>query len=122
MDTTATPFTVIAVDGKSVRGSAVASGRCRHLLSAFTHTGGLVLGQLDVDVKTNEIPLLAELLDKIDLKTVEPVIHLDSYGYRPGRSALDAVAVCRRCCWQHDWVIHLDVARSSIASGGAWSS
>ncbi|QNK83692.1 ISAs1 family transposase [Nakamurella sp. PAMC28650] len=60
-------FQVIAVDGKSVRGSAVAGGRCRHLLSALTHTAGLVLGQLDVDVKTNEIPMFAELLDNIEL-------------------------------------------------------
>jgi RNA-directed DNA polymerase len=42
---------------------------------------------------------------------VEPVFHPDSYGYRPGRSALDAVAVCRRRCWTQDWVIDLDVAR-----------
>ncbi len=37
----------------------------------------------------------------------EPVFHPDSYGYRPGRSALDAVAACRR----HDWVIDLDVQK-----------
>jgi group II intron reverse transcriptase/maturase len=33
----------------------------------------------------------------------------DSYGYRPGRSALDAVAVCRERCWRNDWVIDLDI-------------
>lgn len=60
-------FQVIAVDGKSVRGSAASSGRCRHLLAALTHTTGMVLGQLDVDVKTNEIPMFSELLDNIDL-------------------------------------------------------
>lgn len=61
---------VIAVDGKSVRGSGhpgIADGRCRHLLAAFTHTGGLVLGQLNVDVKTNEIPMFSTLLDSIDI-------------------------------------------------------
>jgi RNA-directed DNA polymerase len=42
---------------------------------------------------------------------VEPIFHPDSYGYRPGRSALDAVAVCRRRCWTKDWVIDLDVER-----------
>ena len=31
---------------------------------------------------------------------VEPIFHPDSYGYRPGRSALDAVAACRRRCWR----------------------
>ena len=40
---------------------------------------------------------------------VEPIFHPDSYGYRPGRSALDAVAACRRRCWMRDWVIDLDV-------------
>jgi len=40
---------------------------------------------------------------------VEPVFHPDSYGYRPGRSALDAVGVCRRRCWSKDWVIDLDI-------------
>jgi RNA-directed DNA polymerase len=33
----------------------------------------------------------------------EPVFHRDSYGYRPGRSAHDALAVCRRRCWARDW-------------------
>jgi len=42
-------------------------------------------------------------------RLVEPVFHPDSYGYRPGRSALDAVAVCRERCWRNDWVIDLDV-------------
>ena len=42
---------------------------------------------------------------------VEPVFHPDSYGYRPGRSALDAVGLCRRRCWSHDWVIEFDVRK-----------
>jgi RNA-directed DNA polymerase len=33
----------------------------------------------------------------------EPAFHPDSYGYRPGRSALDAVDTCRRRCWKTDW-------------------
>jgi RNA-directed DNA polymerase len=40
---------------------------------------------------------------------VEPVFHPDSYGYRPGRSAHDALAVCRQRCWKHDWVLDLDL-------------
>jgi RNA-directed DNA polymerase len=42
---------------------------------------------------------------------VEPVFHRDSYGYRPGRSALDAVATCRERCWERDWVIDLDIQK-----------
>lgn len=40
---------------------------------------------------------------------VEPVFHEDSYGYRPGRSALDAVAVCRQRCFKRDWVVDMDI-------------
>ncbi len=40
---------------------------------------------------------------------VEPVFHEDSYGYRPGRSALDAVGIARQRCWKADWVIDLDI-------------
>ena len=58
---------VIAVDGKSVRGSATGGDRCRHLLAAFTHISGLVLGQLDVALKTNEIPMFSTLLDNLEL-------------------------------------------------------
>jgi len=42
---------------------------------------------------------------------VEPLFHADSYGYRPNRSPLDAVAVCRERCWKYGWVIDLDVQR-----------
>jgi RNA-directed DNA polymerase len=44
-------------------------------------------------------------------KNVEPKFHDDSYGYRPGRSALDAVGKCRERCWRHDWVIDLDIQK-----------
>ncbi len=40
---------------------------------------------------------------------VEPKFHPDSYGYRPGKSALDAVGMARRRCWDADWVIDLDI-------------
>jgi len=40
---------------------------------------------------------------------VEGSFHPDSYGYRPGRSALDAVGNCRERCWRTDWVIDLDI-------------
>jgi RNA-directed DNA polymerase len=42
---------------------------------------------------------------------MESIFHDDSYGYRPRRSALDAVARCRQRCWKKDWVIDLDVAK-----------
>jgi RNA-directed DNA polymerase len=40
---------------------------------------------------------------------LEKIFHSDSYGYRPGRSPHDALAVCRKRCWEYDWVVDLDV-------------
>jgi RNA-directed DNA polymerase len=42
---------------------------------------------------------------------VEPIFHPDSYGYRPKRSALDAVGACRTRCWNNNWVIDLDIRK-----------
>jgi RNA-directed DNA polymerase len=42
-------------------------------------------------------------------RQVEPIFHPDSFGYRPGRSALDAVGRCRERCWRKDWVVDLDI-------------
>jgi RNA-directed DNA polymerase len=39
----------------------------------------------------------------------ESIFHPDSYGYRPRRSALDAVAVCQERCWKKNWVLDIDV-------------
>ena len=40
---------------------------------------------------------------------VEPKFHEDSYGCRPGKSALDAVGVARKRCWRRNWVVDLDI-------------
>lgn len=40
---------------------------------------------------------------------LESVFHEDSYGYRPGKSAHEALAVTRRRCWERDWVLEYDV-------------
>lgn len=40
---------------------------------------------------------------------LEPVFHRDSYGYRPGRSAIDAVRATRQRCWRYDWVLDIDI-------------
>jgi group II intron reverse transcriptase/maturase len=44
-------------------------------------------------------------------KKVDPIFHPDSYGYRPGRSALQAVETCRKRCWGTAWVIDLDIQK-----------
>lgn len=40
---------------------------------------------------------------------VEPYFHPDSYGYRPNKSALDAIGVTRQRCWYYDWVLEYDI-------------
>jgi RNA-directed DNA polymerase len=53
---------------------------------------------------------VAQTVVKIILEPMlEPVFDANSYGYRPGRSALDAVAVVRRRSWDHDWVVEFDI-------------
>ena len=65
-------------------------------------------------VRTLGMPTVADRVAQTVVKMylepgVEQVFHQDSYGYRPGRSALDAVGVCRKRCWRNDWVIDLDL-------------
>jgi RNA-directed DNA polymerase len=40
---------------------------------------------------------------------VEPIFHPDSYGYRPNRSAIDAIRTARQRCWRSDWVLDIDI-------------
>ena len=44
-------------------------------------------------------------------KRADHRFHPDSYGYRPSKSAHDALAACRQRCWKYDWVIDLDVQK-----------
>ncbi len=60
------------------------------------------------------VPTVADRVAQTVVKMVlepklEPVFDRDSYGYRPGRSALDAIAVVRRRCWDCDWVVEFDI-------------
>ncbi|MER6386449.1 group II intron reverse transcriptase/maturase [Streptomyces sp. NPDC001250] len=45
------------------------------------------------------------------MRRVDPIFHPDSFGYRPGRSAFDAVEKCRERCWKRSWVVGLDIAK-----------
>ncbi len=62
------------------------------------------------------VPTVADRVAQMVVKkvfepNVEPVFLPDSYGYRPGKSALDAVEVTRRRCWNQDWVLEFDVRK-----------
>lgn len=53
---------------------------------------------------------VAQVVAKMYLEPVlEPNFHQDSYGYRPGKSAIQAVEVTRRRCWKYDWVLEFDI-------------
>ena len=55
------------MDGKTLRGSRRDGEDGRHLLAAFDHAHGVVLGQVEVGAKTNEIPMFTMLCDRIGL-------------------------------------------------------
>lgn len=53
---------------------------------------------------------VAQMVVKLHFEPlVEPYFLEDSYGYRPGKSALDAVGVTRKRCWEFDWVVEFDI-------------
>src|SRR6266487_643061 len=81
----------------------------RHPLSGHITKQRCGKGQYEASVPT-VADRVAQTVVALTLEPrVERVFHTDSYGYRVGRSALDAVEVCRRRCWTIDWVIHLDI-------------
>lgn len=64
--------------------------------------------------RTLGIPTVADRIAQMVAKayfepTVEPYFLPDSYGYRPGRSAIDAVAIARKRCWRYDWILEFDI-------------
>lgn len=59
---------VVAFDGKTHRGSGDAKGTCLHMLNAWSVGNALVIGQLAVEEKSNEITATPKLMDMLDLK------------------------------------------------------
>ena len=53
---------------------------------------------------------IAQTVVKMQLEPiVEPKFHDDSYGYRPGKSAHQALGTARKRCWKYDWVVDIDI-------------
>jgi group II intron reverse transcriptase/maturase len=68
----------------------------------------------DGRVRPLGIPTVADRVAQMVVKQylepiLEPHFHPDSYGYRPGKSALEAVGVARKRCWRYHWVLDLDI-------------
>jgi len=60
------------------------------------------------------VPTVADRVAQMVVKQLiepelEPIFLADSYGYRPKKSALDAVGVTRQRCWKYDWVLEFDI-------------
>lgn len=60
------------------------------------------------------IPTVSDRIAQMVVKSrlepeVDQLFHADSYGYRPGKSALEAVGQARQRCWRYDWVVDLDI-------------
>ncbi len=60
------------------------------------------------------VPTVADRVAQMVVKHViepdlDPVFLADSYGYRPRKSALDAVGVTRERCWKYNWVLEFDI-------------
>lgn len=60
------------------------------------------------------IPTVSDRIAQMVVKTkleprLEPYFHSSSYGYRPGKSALEAVGKAREKCWRYDWVLDMDI-------------
>ena len=53
---------------------------------------------------------VAQMVAKMYLEPkVEPIFYEDSYGYRPNKSAIDAIEITRKRCWKYEWVLEFDV-------------
>ena len=69
---------VVAIDGKTLRGSHDAGQSPIHLVSAFASEAGMVLGQMKTDQKSNEITAIPELLEWLDLRGA--IVTIDAMG------------------------------------------
>jgi RNA-directed DNA polymerase len=68
--------------------------------------GTRMLGVPTVADRVAQTVVAAHLAERL-----EPVFHPDSYGYRPNRSAHQAVETCRERCWKYDWVVEFDIRK-----------
>jgi RNA-directed DNA polymerase len=64
--------------------------------------------------RTLGIPTIADRIAQMVVKmyfepSVEPYFHKDSYGYRPNKSAIQAIEITRKRCWKYNWVLEFDI-------------
>ena len=82
------PGSVIAIDGKTVRGSATETDKGIHLVSAWANKLGLVLSQVKTHEKSNEITAIPELLSVLDVSGCVVTIDASDFSPRGARNRL----------------------------------
>ena len=75
---------------------------------------GVEIPKSDGEVRLLGVPTVADrVAQTVVLEYLEPLLerkfHPDSYGYRPRKSALDAVGTARKRCWRYNWVVDIDI-------------
>jgi RNA-directed DNA polymerase len=66
-------------------------------------------GQRALGIPTVSDRIAQTVVARVLEPVLEPHFHPDSYGYRPGKSAIQALGVARQRCWRYDWVLDLDI-------------
>jgi len=71
----------------------------------------------DGGVRMLGVPTVADRIAQVVIKsrieaTLDPLFHPDSYGYRPGKSMQEALAITRQRCWEYAWVAEFDVQKA----------
>jgi retron-type reverse transcriptase len=64
--------------------------------------------QFEVTVPTVADRVAQKVVKQLIEPDLDPIFLADSYGYRPRKSALDAIGVTRKRCWKYDWVLEFD--------------
>ena len=91
------------------------SGIGCHQAATFRHrSGGWTSRRRTASMRPLGIPTVSDRIAQMVVKRrmellVEPIFHADSYGYRPGKSAMEAVGIARERCWQCGWVLDIDI-------------
>lgn len=75
---------------------------------------GILIPKKQGGTRTLGIPTVSDRIAQMTIKLmfeplIEPCFLEDSYGYRPNKSALEAIGITRKRCWKYDWVIEFDI-------------